>query len=74
MVLDNNVQAFIMHVTSYSFNLMPIDLAKAAKIALLIAKKIKIPNKSSDFLDIFSKKKALILLEVTKLNQYAIKL
>ena len=53
---------------------MPIHLAQEAQIALLVAKKVKILTKYSDFSDVFLKKKALILSEATKLNQYAIKL
>ena len=41
---------------------------------MLVIKEIKIPTKYSDFSNIFLKKKALILLEGTKLNQCAIKL
>ena len=39
-----------------------------------VTKKVKIPTKYSDFLDVFSKKKALILPEAIELNQHAIKL
>ena len=74
MTLDKNVEAFIMHITFFSLNLIPIYLAQKAQIALLIAEKIKILTKYSDFLDVFSKKKALILLKITKWNQYSIKL
>ena len=70
--LDEHVKAFVMHVTSLST--MAIHSAKKAQIALLIVKKFKIPTKYSNFSDIFLKEKALILPEVTKLNQYAIKL
>ena len=41
---------------------------------MLITKKVKILTKYSDFLDVFLKKKTLILSEITKLNQHAIKL
>ena len=41
---------------------------------MLIAKKIKILAKYSDFLDVFLNKKTLILLEATKMNQHAIEL
>lgn len=53
---------------------MSIHSAKEVQIALLIAKEVKIPNKYSDFLDIFLEKKALVLLEMTKFNQHVIKL
>ena len=44
------------------------------QIALLVAEKIQIPAKYSNFSDVLLKKKALILLGVTNLNQYVIKL
>ena len=53
---------------------MLIHPAKKAQIALLIAEEIKISVKYSDFLDVFPEEKALVLLEITDLNQYAIKL
>ena len=43
-------------------------------MASLIAKKVTIPTYYLDFSDIFLEKKALVLLEITKLNQHAIKL
>ena len=61
-----------MHVT---FLLkMAIYLAKKAQITLLVVKEVKILTKYSDFLNIFLKEKALILSEITKLNQHVIKL
>ena len=53
---------------------MAIYLAKKAQIALLVTKKVQILIKYLDFLDIFLKKKALILLKTIKSNQHAIKL
>lgn len=41
---------------------------------MLLAKEIKIYNKYSDFLNISLEKKALMLVEITKLNQYTIEL
>lgn len=74
MVLDENVKSFVMYVTSLSLSLMLIYLAREAQIASLIPKKVKILAKYSDFSNVFSKKKALVLLKLTKLNQYTIKL
>ena len=71
-MLDEHVEAFVVHVTFLST--MAIHLAKKAQIALLVAKEVKILTEYSDFLDVFSKEKALIFLEATELNQYAIKL
>ena len=53
---------------------MAIHPARKAQIALLVAKEVKIPTEYSDFSDVFLEKKASILPEVTKLNQYAIEL
>ena len=61
-----------MHVISLST--MAIHLAKKTQIALLVAEKVKILTKYSDFLDVFLEEKALILSEVIELNQYAIEL
>lgn len=47
-----------------------IYIAKEIQIILLFAKKVKILAKYSNFSNIFSKKKALILLEIINLNQY----
>ena len=47
---------------------MAIHPAKEAQIALLVAKKVKILIKYSDFSDVFLEEKVLILLKTTKLN------
>ena len=58
-----------------SLNLTPgIHPDKAAQIAFLLAKKVRIPNKYSDYADVFSKVKALMLPERTELNKHAINL
>ena len=53
---------------------MAIYPAREAQITLLFTRKIKIPTKYSDFLDVFLEEKASILLEITEVNQHAIKL
>lgn len=40
----------------------------------MLAEKVKILTKYSDFSNVFLEKKALVLLEITELNQYVIKL
>ena len=40
----------------------------------MLTKKVKIPGKYSDFVDIFSEEKVLLLPERTELNEYAINL
>ena len=74
MAVDENIEAFVVYVTSLSLNSIPIYSAQEAQIALLVAKEVQIPTKYSDFSDIFLKKKALILSEIIKFNQHAIKL
>ena len=70
--LDKHVEAFVIHVTFLLT--MAIHPAKKAQIALLIVEEMKIPTNYLDFSDVFSKKKASILLEITELNQHAIEL
>lgn len=41
---------------------------------MLVTEEVIIPNKYSDFSNIFLEKKTLVLLEMTKLNQYTIEL
>ena len=73
-ILNKNIEAFIVYMTSFNFNLIPIYLAKEAQIVLLVAKKVKILIKYLDFSDVFFKEKASILSKATKLNQHVIKL
>ena len=67
-VLDENVEAFVVHVPSLNLNSMPIYLAREAQIPLLVAEEVKILTKYSDFSNVFSEEKASILPKVTKLN------
>ena len=73
-MLDKNVEAFVMYVTSFNLNSLLIYLARKAWIALLVGKKVKILIKYLDFLNVFLKEKALILSKAINLNQYAIEL
>ena len=72
IALDEHIEAFVVHITSLLT--MAIHPAWKAQIALLIAKKVQIPSKYSDFSDVFLEKKVLVLLVVTDLYQHAIKL
>ena len=47
---------------------MSIYSVQEAQITLLVGKKIKIITKYWDFLDVFLKKNASILLKATKIN------
>ena len=58
MALDENSKTFIIYVVF--LNLVPrVHPDSEAQIAFLLTKKIKIPNKYSDFANVFSKKKGL---------------
>ena len=71
--LDEKSETFVIHVVS--LNLTPgIHPDKAAQIASLLAEKVRIPDKYSDFTDVFSEAKALVLLKCTKFNEHAINL
>ena len=71
--MDENSKTFVVHVAS--FNLTPgLYLDKAAQIAFLLVEKIKIPDEYSDFTDVFSEEKALVLSEHIKLNEHTIDL
>lgn len=53
---------------------MTIYLNQKAQIAFLLIKKVRILEEYSNFANVFSKEKALVLLEQTKLNKHAIEL
>ena len=53
---------------------MAIHPSRKAQITLLVTKKVKIPTKYSDFSNVISEEKTLILPEVIELNQHAIEL
>ena len=71
--MDENSETFIIHMVS--LNLAPgIHPNRAAQIAFLLNKKVNIPDKYSDFANVFLEKKALVLSKRTKLNEHAIDL
>ena len=71
--MDENSETFVVHVAS--LNLVPgIYPDREAQIASLLTEEVKIPDKDSDFTDVFSEEKALVLPERTKLNEHAIDL
>ena len=58
-----------------SLNLAPrIYPDREAQIASLLTKEVKIPDEYSDFTDVFSEKKALVLPKRNELNEHAIDL
>ena len=61
-----------LHVIySYEFN---HHLDRAAQIASLLTKKVRILDEYSDFTDVFLEEKAIVLSECNKLNKHAINL
>ena len=51
-----------------------LHLDRVAQIASLFSKEVKITDEYSDFANVFSKEKTLVLLECIQLNQHAINL
>ena len=71
--MDEKSETFVVHVAS--LNLTPgIHPDRAAQIASLLTEEVKIPDEYSDFTDVFSEEKALMLPECTELNEHAIDL
>ena len=71
--LDPEHETFVVHVAS--LNLVPgIHPDREAQIASLLTEEVKIPDEYSDFTDVFSEEKALVLPERTELNEHAIDL
>lgn len=71
MVLNENVETFIMYVTSLNLSKKPtiiIHLVRKTSTVLLFAKEIKILAKYLNFSNIFLEKKALVLPKLIKLN------
>ena len=73
MALDEKSKTFVVHVAS--LNLAPrIHPNREAQIASLPTEEVKILDKYSDFTNVFSEEKALVLPERTELNEHAIDL
>ena len=72
-VLDENIEAFVVHI-SFLGSRITIHLAKKAQIALLLAEKVIFPAKHSDFADVFLEESANIVSERIGVNKYAIEL
>ena len=75
MALDENIKAFVVYVNSLSLeSRMIIYPAREIQIALLLANKVIVSAKYSDFTYVFPEKLANILSKQTKVNMHAIKL
>ena len=71
--LDENSETFVVHMASFNLT-SGIYPDRAAQIASLLAEEVRILDQYSNFADVFSEAKALVLPECTKLNEHAINL
>ena len=73
VALDENFETFVVHIVF--LNLTPgLHPNRAAQIASLLTKKVKILEEYLDFVNVFSEEKTLVLPECIRLNKYTIKL
>lgn len=70
-VINKNFKIFVAYISSLAAK-MTIYLMKKAQIFLLLVEKFTILVEYLDFVDIFSKKLAQLLLKRTKVNEHAI--
>ena len=71
--LDENIEAFVMHVISLGSKIS-IYPSKKAQLVLLLSEEVTVPVEYSDFADVFLKKSTNILLERTGRNKHVIAL
>ena len=71
--LDEKFETFVIHVTSLNLT-SEIHPNRKTQIASLLTEEVKILDEYSDFTDVFSEEKALVLPERTELNEYTINL
>ena len=66
----------MVHISALEFPLLKLLIHpdRAAQIASLLTKKVTILGEYSDFADVFSEKKAMVLPDRTDLNEHAIEL
>ena len=73
VALDENFKTFLIYMAS--LNVAPsIHLDRVAQIAFFLAKEVKIPDQYSDFVDVFSEEKVLVLPKWIESNQHSIEL
>ena len=73
MALDEKSETFVVHMAS--LNLSPrIHLDRASQITSFLAKEVGFSDKYSDFANVFSEKKILVLPERNELNKHTIDL
>ena len=73
VALDENVEAFIVHVSSLGSRIT-IHPARKTHLALLLAKEVTMLTEYLDFADVFLKKSVNVFLKQTGANKHAIKL
>lgn len=75
-VLNKNSKIFVIYIAVLETLLSKLLIYqdKKAQITSFFIKKVTIPDEYSIFADVFSNKKALVLLEQANLNKHAIKL
>ena len=71
--LDDNIDAFVVYVSSLELR-MSIHPARKAQLALLLTKEVIVPTKYWDFADVLLEKSANVLSERTRANKHAIEL
>ena len=71
--LDENVEIFVVYVSSLGLK-MSILPVKKAQLVLLLTKKVTVPAEYLDFADVFLEKSTKVFLEGTKVNEHAIEL
>lgn len=72
VVLNENFEASIIHISSLNLKLITINSAWKAQMGLLLIKEIIVPIEYADFIDVFSKELANVLPEKTSINKNTI--
>ena len=72
-VLNENIKAFVVYVSSLELKMI-IHQARKAQLALLLAKKVTVLAKYSDFANMFLEKSTNIFSEQTQVNEHVIEL
>ena len=73
MALDENIKSFVLHISSLRLKIN-IYIARKAQMALLLAKKVTILDKYSNFANMFLEQSANVLQYRIKVNEHAIEL
>ena len=71
--LNQKSETFVIHIAFLNL-VSGIHLDRETQIAFWLTEEVKIPDKYSDFINIFSEEKALVLSKGTEFNEYAINL